>query len=423
MRYQLDLILRRAEGALVRVLGTTERRGFTPIAEAIEAFGRGDMILVVDDERRENEGDLIVAADRITPEAIQFMIREGGGLVCIAMSRARLAELGLSRMARRGSEDPYRTAFMESVDSRDGVSTGISAYDRARTVEMLIAPGTTPHDLVRPGHMFPLEAMDGGVLQRAGHTEAAVDLARLAGRTPAGVICEVVAPDGTMARRPELTAFARRHGIRMVSVADLVVYRRRHEKLVHREQVVRLPTSAAVFQLHMYRSQPENEVHLALVLGDPAGTPPPLVRIHSECLTGDVFGSMRCDCGSQLRRAMEMVAAEGRGVILYLRQEGRGIGLAHKIHAYALQEAGLDTVEANEKLGFDADLRDYSAAAQILTDLGVDAVRLITNNPKKVSGIEKYGVRVTERLPLVIPSTVHNERYLRVKKQKMGHLL
>ncbi|MBU4459212.1 MAG: bifunctional 3,4-dihydroxy-2-butanone-4-phosphate synthase/GTP cyclohydrolase II [Verrucomicrobia bacterium] len=397
--------------------------GFTSIPEAVEAFGRGEMLLVVDDERRENEGDLIVAAEKATPESIRFMIREGGGLVCVAMTKARLAELGLARMAPAGPGDPYRTAFMVSVDAREGGSTGISAPDRARTARLLVADGTTPGDLVKPGHVFPLEAVEGGVLQRAGHTEAAVDFARMAGLKPAGVICEVMRDDGAMARRPELATFARRHGLKMVSIADLVTHRRRHEHLVVREQVVRLPTHAAVFQLHMYRAQPENEVHLALVLGDLAGGAAPLVRVHSECLTGDVFGSMRCDCGSQLNRSMDMVAAEGRGAVLYLRQEGRGIGLAHKIHAYALQETGMDTVEANQKLGFEADLRDYSAAAQILRDLGVDAVRLITNNPAKVSGLEKYGVRVEERVPLVIPPTEDNARYLRAKKQKLGHLL
>lgn len=402
---------------------TTEQGEFASIPDAIEAFRRGEMLLVVDDEHRENEGDLIVAAEHATPEAIRFMIREGGGLVCLAMTGPRLAQLGLSRMSPAGPGDPYRTAFMESVDAREGVTTGISAFDRARTVAVLMDDNAKADDLVRPGHMFPLEAVEGGVLRRTGHTEAAVDLARMAGIKPAGVICEVLNVDGSMARRPQLTSFARAHGLKTVAIAHLVAYRRRHEKLAHREQVVRLPTDQAEFQLHMYRVEPDTEVHLALVLGDPTGDPPPLVRVHSECLTGDVFGSMRCDCGTQLRCAMEAVANEGRGIILYLRQEGRGIGLAHKIHAYALQEAGLDTVEANQKLGFEADLRDYSAATQILHDLGVDGVRLITNNPKKVSGLEKYGVSVRERVPLVIPSTEHNERYLQAKKQKLGHLL
>lgn len=391
--------------------------------EAIAAYGRGEILVVVDDERRENEGDLVVAAEYATPAAIQFMIREGGGLVCIAMTRERLRRLGLSRMAPSGSEDRYRTAFMESVDAREGVTTGISAFDRARTIQVLIAQDSRADDLIRPGHMFPLEAAEGGVLERPGHTEAAVDLARLAGRTPAGVICEIVSPTGEMARRPELIEFARRHGLKMISIGDLVTYRRRTERLVRLEQTVRLPTPLGVFQLHMYRSLPDKELHLALCMGDVGGAPPPLVRIHSECLTGDVFGSLRCDCGSQLDRAMRTIAEAERGVIIYLRQEGRGIGLEHKIHAYALQEVGLDTVEANRCLGFEADLRDYSAAAQILRDLGVSNIRLLTNNPLKVSGLEKYGIAVAERVPLVIPPGEYNARYLEVKKQKLGHWL
>ncbi len=397
---------------------------FAAIPDALRAYRRGGMLLVVDDEKRENEGDLIVAAEKATPETMRFMIREGGGLVCVAMTAERLAQLGISRMSPVGPGDSLRTAFMESVDARDGVTTGISAYDRARTVRILMDPRSQPGDLVRPGHLFPLQAVEGGVLRRPGHTEAAVDLARLAGLQPAGVICEVLRKDGKMARKPDLARFSRRHKLLLVSIADLVAYRRRTEKLVVRECTVRLPTAEADFQLHMYRTLPEGDHHLALVLGNVrGGGRPPLVRVHSECLTGDVFGSQRCDCGGQLREAMRQVAAAGRGVILYLRQEGRGIGLAHKIHAYALQEAGLDTVEANRRLGFEADLRDYAPAAQILRDLGVSRVHLITNNPAKVSGLERYGIAIARRVPLVLPSTPHNRRYLRTKKAKLGHLL
>ncbi|MCX7817733.1 MAG: bifunctional 3,4-dihydroxy-2-butanone-4-phosphate synthase/GTP cyclohydrolase II [Kiritimatiellae bacterium] len=402
---------------------TAEDSALQRIREAIAAYARGEMLVVVDDERRENEGDLVVAAEHATPAAIQFMIREGGGLICIAMTRDRLRRLGLSRMAPSGSEDRYRTAFMESVDAREGVTTGISAFDRARTIQVLIAPDSRADDLVRPGHMFPLEAAPGGVLERPGHTEAAVDLARLAGLTPAGVICEIVGPDGEMARRPQLEEFARRHHLQLISIGDLVAYRRRTERLIRLEQTVRLPTEMGVFQLHMYRSLPDGELHLALCMGEVAGSPPPLVRVHSECLTGDVFGSLRCDCGSQLDRAMRRIAAEQRGAVVYLRQEGRGIGLEHKIHAYALQETGLDTVEANQRLGFEPDMRDYSAAAQILRDLGVEQVRLLTNNPLKVAGLQKYGIVVIERVPLVIPPVEHNVRYLETKKRKLGHWL
>lgn len=380
-------------------------------------------MVVVDDERRENEGDLIVAAEKATPEALNFMIRNAGGLMCVAMTRERLARLGLSRMASRGPRDPYDTAFMESVDAREGVTTGISAFDRARTVQALMDEASRPEDLVRPGHLFPLEAVEYGVLRRAGHTEAAVDLARLAGLKPAGVICEVLNSDGTMARRPQLAALARRHRLALVNINDIVIHRRRRETLVERERTVRMPTDAAEFQLHMYHALPEGERHLALTLGAPRRGEAPLVRLHSECLTGDVFGSQRCDCGRQLRGAMARIAAEGRGIVLYLRQEGRGIGLAHKIHAYALQERGLDTVEANRRLGFEPDLRDYYVGAQMLRDLGVERVRLLTNNPRKVEGLRKYGIEVVERLPLIAPATAHNRRYLRAKRDKLGHLI
>lgn len=394
------------------------------LAAAVAAYRRGGLVVVVDDEHRENEGDLIVAAEKATPEALTFMIRHAGGLMCVALTRERLAALGLTRMAARGAEDPFRTAFMESVDARAGVTTGISAHDRARTVRALLDPRTRPEDLIRPGHIFPLEAVEFGVLRRPGHTEAAVDLARLAGLQPAGVICEILNPDGTMARRPQLEAFARRHRLPLVTIADLVTYRRATERLVELERTVRLPTDFAEFRLHMYRALPEQEHHLALTLGAlERGGAAPLVRMHSECLTGDVFGSQRCDCGRQLHEAMRRIAGEGRGAIIYLRQEGRGIGLAHKIHAYALQEAGLDTVEANKRLGFEPDLRDYYVGAQILRELGIRRVRLLTNNPHKVEGLRKYGVEVAERVPLVTPATPHNRRYLRAKREKLGHLL
>jgi 3,4-dihydroxy 2-butanone 4-phosphate synthase/GTP cyclohydrolase II len=322
-----------------------------------------------------------------------------------------------------GEGDKYRTAFMQSVDARTGVSTGISAYDRARTIHVLIDDHSTPEDLMRPGHIFPLQAVKGGVLRRTGHTEAAVDLARLAGMKPAGVICEILRDDGQMARMPELREFAARHRLKLVSIADLVAYRRQREKLVELERKVRLPTDVGLFDLYLYRSLLEEHHHLALVMGKPADQESALVRVHSECLTGDVFGSLRCDCGLQLRESMEMVASEGHGVILYMRQEGRGIGLAKKIHAYELQESGLDTVEANEELGFEADLRDYGIGAQILSDLGLHHIRLITNNPRKMVGLKGYGLEIVGRVPLVLPSTEHNQKYLTTKKEKLGHLL
>ena len=401
----------------------TEPSPFSHIEDAIEAFRRGEMVVVVDDEKRENEGDLVVPAEKASADVINFMARFGRGLVCIAMEGERLARLGLTRMVPQGEGDNFRTAFMQSVDAREGVSTGISAYDRARTVQVLTADDSRPQDLIRPGHVFPLEAVRGGVLRRTGHTEAAVDLARLAGFKPAGVICEILREDGQMARLPELAAFASQHGLRMISIDDLVAYRRRSEKLVEQERKVQLPTEAGLFDLCLYRSLMDDKHHLALVMGEVVGREPVLVRVHSECLTGDVFGSMRCDCGSQLRASMQMIAAAGRGVVLYMRQEGRGIGLAKKIHAYELQDEGLDTVEANEQLGFEADLRDYGIGAQILADLGLREIRLITNNPRKIIGLKGYGLEVVERVPLVLPSTAHNERYLETKKKKLGHWL
>lgn len=402
---------------------TTQEVRFDPLSEVLSALAQGQMVLVADDERRENEGDLIVAAEKITPEHINFMSRFGRGLICIAMEREALARLGLSRMMPRGEGDPFRTAFMESVDARCGVTTGISAPDRAHTVSVLADPRSTAADLVRPGHMFPLESVEGGVLRRPGHTESAVDLCRLAGLRPAGVICEVLRDDGQMARISELMPFARQHKIKVTSVAAIVQHRRQTEKLIELEEEINFPTDLGIFRLRMYRSIMDEKRHLALIMGEPAKHASPAVRVHSECLTGDAFGSLRCDCGPQLRTAMEMIAAEQHGVLLYMRQEGRGIGLDQKIRAYALQEDGLDTVEANEQLGFEADGRDYSLAAQMLLDLGVRSCRLITNNPLKISGLETYGVEVVERIPLHAGATAHNARYMETKKVKMGHLL
>ena len=396
---------------------------FDSIPDAIDALKRGEMIIVVDDEKRENEGDLVVAAEKATPEVINFMATHGRGLICMTMEGSRLALMGLTRMMPQGEDDQFRTSFMQSVDARNGVTTGISAYDRAKTVAVLIDESSKPSDLVRPGHVFPLEAVSGGVLRRTGHTEASVDLARLAGLKPAGVICEVLREDGRMARLPELRLFAKKHGLRIASIDALVEYRRQREKLVDLERKVKLPTEHGLFDLYLYRSPLEGKHHLALVMGSPSKQPSALVRVHSECLTGDVFGSMRCDCGQQLQASMKMIAAEGHGVVLYMRQEGRGIGLAKKLHAYELQEEGMDTVEANEELGFEADLRDYGIGAQILADLGLRKIRLITNNPKKIVGLRGYGLEVVDRVPMVVPSTAHNEKYLQAKKTKMGHWL
>ena len=396
---------------------------FANLEAAIAAFRQGEMVIVTDDARRENEGDLIIAADKITPEAINFMSIHGRGLICIAMDPTRLRRLGLSRMMSHGDGDQYRTAFMESVDARDGVTTGISAFDRARTVEALMNDATTASDLNRPGHMFPLEAMAGGVLKRPGHTEAAVDLCHLAGLKPGGVICEVLNADGSMARVPELKVLAKKHGLRMITIREIIQYRALREKLIELDTQINLPTDFGVFRMSMYRSLIDQKTHLALVMGEPHTREAPLVRIHSECLTGDAFGSLRCDCGSQLHEALQMIGREQHGVLLYLRQEGRGIGLEFKIRAYALQEQGMDTVEANEQLGFEADERDYTIAAQMLLDLNVRKVRLITNNPRKITGVESFGIDVAERVPLVLPGTEHNARYLSTKKKKLGHLL
>ena len=402
----------------------SEVKAFDPFEDILQALRDGEIVIVIDDESRENEGDLVCAAEKVTPEVVSFMARRGCGLICIAMQPHDLARLGLSRMIPYEDGDTYRTAFMESVDARQGITTGISAADRARTVQLMVHAYATHADLVRPGHIFPLEAKPMGVLERPGHTEAAVDLARLAGLKPAGVICEVLREDGSMARGPDLIEFKRRHGLKMTSVAEIITYRQRNEILVELKQKVQLPTRHGLFNLQMYESRPDRENHLALIMGDPANSKePPLVRVHSECLTGDVFGSQRCDCGGQLEEAMRMVAEADCGVIVYMRQEGRGIGLAHKIHAYALQEQGLDTVEANEKLGFGADLREYGTSAQILRSIGTNRIRLITNNPDKIEGLERYGVTVHERVSLVSHSTEHNVEYLETKKMKLGHLL
>lgn len=390
---------------------------------ALDAFKRGEILLVVDDHRRENEGDLVVAAEKVTPDAINFMATRGRGLICVPMERCDLQRLGLSHMTSNGRGDHYHTAFMESVDAREGVTTGISAHDRARTVQTLIADESTPASIVRPGHIFPLEATLDGVFRRGGHTEATVDLARLSGMKPAGVCCEIMREDGQMARGPELDAFAAEHGLQKISIADIAAYRKLHERLIRLEKTVNLPTPFGMYQMNLYHSIPEDEHHIALVMGEPQKERNPLVRMHSECLTGDVFGSLRCDCGSQLHEAMRRIGKRGGGVLLYMRQEGRGIGLKHKIHAYALQDQGLDTVDANTELGFDPDMRDYCAAAQMLHELGIDSIELMTNNPEKVTGLEKYGITVARRMPIAIDPTAYNEFYLGTKKKRLGHLL
>jgi len=380
------------------------------------------MIIVTDDADRENEGDLVLAGEKVTAAAINFMTKFGRGLICVPTTERRLASLGIERMVAENRET-FSTAFMVSVDARNGITTGISAHDRARTIRIISDPHASPRDLVSPGHIFPLQARAGGVLRRAGHTEAAVDLANLAGLYPVGVICEILHEDGTMARLPELQKFRQEHGLKMCSIRDLIEYRRRREKLIEREQEVTMPTPHGLFKLHLYRSLVDGQHHAALVMGDVAGKEKVLVRVHSECLTGDVFGSLRCDCGPQLQDAMKRIADEGAGVLVYMRQEGRGIGFANKIHAYALQEKGLDTVEANEKLGFKPDLREYGIGAQILVDLGLHSIRLLTNNPRKVVGLEGFGLNIIEQLPIKITPTAHNARYLETKKAKLGHKL
>jgi 3,4-dihydroxy 2-butanone 4-phosphate synthase/GTP cyclohydrolase II len=392
------------------------------IQEAIEDFRAGKFLIIEDDEARENEGDLAVASACVTPDAINFMAKQGRGLICIAMTGERLDELRIPMMVYDNTSK-FGSPFTVSVEAKHNVSTGISAQDRAVTVKALIEPGTRPEDLVRPGHTFPLRAREGGVLVRAGHTEAVVDLARAAGLYPSGVICEIMSDDGTMARMPELEAIASTHGIRIISVAQIIAYRRMHERLVQRVAEASLPTKFGDFLAVAYRSAIDPDEHVALTRGELDGDEPVLVRVHSECLTGDVFHSMRCDCGEQIDLAMEAIAREGRGVFLYMRQEGRGIGLHNKIRAYALQDQGLDTVEANEALGFESDIRDYGIGAQILADLGVRNIRLLTNNPKKVIGLEGYGLQVVETVPIVCKPNPTNRRYLETKQRKMGHLL
>jgi 3,4-dihydroxy 2-butanone 4-phosphate synthase/GTP cyclohydrolase II len=395
---------------------------FASVEEAIEDIRRGKFVVVVDAADRENEGDLTIAAQFATPEAINFMATHGRGLICLCLTEERCDELRLGPMTDR-NETPFGTAFTVSIEAREGIATGISAHDRSRTIQVAIDPTKGPNDLVRPGHVFPLRARDGGVLQRAGQTEAAVDLARLAGLNPAGVVCEVMNEDGTMARVDDLIPYCEEHGLKMITVADLIEYRRRHEKLVERTTSVRLPTAYGEFAAVAFRERLTGKHHVALVKGDVDGAADVLVRVHSECLTGDVFHSLRCDCGEQLEQAMLQISGEDRGVLLYMAQEGRGIGLLNKLKTYELQETGLDTVEANLELGFPADAREWGIGNQILADLGLSTIRILTNNPKKISGLEGYGLTVVEQVPIEVPPNAENRRYLATKRDKLSHRL
>lgn len=395
---------------------------FDPIPAVLSDIRRGRMVVVTDDADRENEGDLVMAAAKVTPNAVNFMAKFGRGLICAPITEDRATQLGLQRMVAQNRE-LFKTDFTVTVDATAGITTGISAKDRAATIRVLASSGSRAADLIQPGHVFPLQGKPGGVLRRAGHTEAAIDLARLAGLDPSGVICEIMKDDGSMARLPDLIKFKNKHGLKMCSIQDLIAHRRKSEKLVAREETIRMPTDFGDFDLHLYRSLVDGLHHLALTKGNIPGAKPVLVRVHSECLTGDVFASRRCDCGSQLHQAMQKIEQEGRGVLLYMRQEGRGIGLGPKIHAYKLQEQGLDTVEANERLGFPMDLRDYGVGAQILADLGLSKIRLLTNNPRKVVGLEAYDIEIVEQIPIRSVANPHNKKYLETKKKKMGHKL
>jgi len=398
------------------------KKVFNSIESVVADIQKGKMVIVVDDADRENEGDVIMAAQFITPAAVNFMAKHGRGLICVPTTADRLQQLGIAQMVHQNRES-HKTDFQISVDAARGITTGISAADRAETIRIMAEPTAVPGDLVQPGHMFPLRARPGGVLQRAGHTEAAVDLVQLAGCRPIAVICEIMSDDGSMARLPELLKSAKQHRLKICTIADLIHHRRTREKLVDHIETVKMPTDYGEFDLHLYRSKLDGKHHLALVHGNIAGRKNVFVRVHSECLTGDVFGSRRCDCGPQLHQAMRQIADAGAGVLVYMRQEGRGIGLAPKIKAYKLQEQGLDTVEANEKLGYGMDLREYGLGAQILADLGLKTIRLLTNNPRKVVGLEGYGLKIVQQVPIRAKPNPHNERYLETKRRKMGHLL